>query len=70
MYTIVFQTFVFMQLFNEINSRKLGEKDFNIFANLCNSRIFWLVWLGTFATQLAIVEFGGRYLRVCPLSWR
>lgn len=30
-YTIIFNTFVFMQVFNEINSRKLGEFEYNIF---------------------------------------
>merc|ERR1712032_1266889 len=35
LYTMVFQTFVFMQLFNQINARKLGDKDYNIFAGFC-----------------------------------
>jgi len=30
-YTMLFHAFVFMQVFNEINSRKLGEKEYNVF---------------------------------------
>ena len=30
-FTLVFQIFVFMQVFNQINARKLGEKEFNVF---------------------------------------
>lgn len=34
-YTFIFNSFVFMQVFNFINSRKLND-EFNVFANLCN----------------------------------
>lgn len=58
-YTIVFNTFVLMQLFNEINSRKIhGEK--NVFAGIYHNAIFCSVVLGTFFCQIFIVEFGGK----------
>ncbi|XP_013202195.1 plasma membrane calcium-transporting ATPase 4 isoform X1 [Microtus ochrogaster] len=58
-YTIVFNTFVLMQLFNEINSRKIhGEK--NVFAGIYRNVIFCSVVLGTFICQILIVEFGGK----------
>ncbi|XP_069897874.1 plasma membrane calcium-transporting ATPase 4 isoform X3 [Dipodomys merriami] len=58
-YTIVFNTFVLMQLFNEINSRKIhGEK--NVFAGIHRNVIFCSVVLGTFIAQVFIVEFGGK----------
>ncbi|XP_053461525.1 plasma membrane calcium-transporting ATPase 4 isoform X2 [Nycticebus coucang] len=58
-YTIVFNTFVLMQLFNEINSRKIhGEK--NVFAGIYHNLIFCTVVLGTFVSQILIVEFGGK----------
>ncbi|XP_015842232.1 plasma membrane calcium-transporting ATPase 4 isoform X4 [Peromyscus maniculatus bairdii] len=58
-YTIVFNTFVLMQLFNEINSRKIhGEK--NVFAGIYHNVIFCSVVLGTFFCQILIVEFGGK----------
>ncbi|XP_004862235.1 plasma membrane calcium-transporting ATPase 4 isoform X1 [Heterocephalus glaber] len=58
-YTIVFNTFVLMQLFNEINSRKIhGEK--NVFSGIYRNLIFCSVVLGTFISQVLIVEFGGK----------
>lgn len=69
-YTIVFQTFVFMQLFNQINARKLGEKEYNVFAQFFNNWMFILILIATFAIQMLIVEFGGRYMRAYPLSMK
>ncbi|XP_070354033.1 plasma membrane calcium-transporting ATPase 4 isoform X2 [Equus asinus] len=58
-YTIVFNTFVLMQLFNEINSRKIhGER--NVFAGIFHNLIFCSVVVGTFVCQIFIVEFGGK----------
>lgn len=58
-YTIVFNTFVLMQLFNEINARKIhGEK--NVFAGIYRNIIFCSVVLGTFFCQIMIVELGGK----------
>ncbi|XP_039941692.1 plasma membrane calcium-transporting ATPase 4 isoform X1 [Hirundo rustica] len=58
-YTIVFNTFVMMQLFNEINARKIhGER--NVFEAIYRNPIFCTVVLGTFAAQIIIVEFGGK----------
>uniref|UniRef100_A0A671XZW8 Calcium-transporting ATPase n=1 Tax=Sparus aurata TaxID=8175 RepID=A0A671XZW8_SPAAU len=50
-YTIVFNVFVMMQLFNEINARKIhGER--NVFEGIYRNPIFCSVVLGTFALQL------------------
>ncbi|KAM8814660.1 plasma membrane calcium-transporting ATPase 4 isoform 2-T3 [Rhynchonycteris naso] len=58
-YTIVFNTFVLMQLFNEINSRKIhGER--NVFSGIFRNIIFCSVVFGTFVSQIFIVEFGGK----------
>ncbi|XP_055000226.1 plasma membrane calcium-transporting ATPase 4 isoform X2 [Sorex araneus] len=58
-YTIIFNAFVLMQLFNEINSRKIhGER--NVFGGIFRNFIFCSVVLGTFISQIFIVEFGGR----------
>lgn len=69
-YTIVFQTFVFMQLFNQINARKLGERDFNVFKDFFNNFMFLFILILTFGIQMLIVEFGGKYMRAYPLSMR
>lgn len=50
-YTIVFNVFVMMQLFNEINARKIhGER--NVFEGIYRNPIFCSVVLGTFALQV------------------
>lgn len=52
-YTIVFNTFVMMQLFNEINARKIhGER--NVFEGIFNNAIFCTIVLGTFIVQVGI----------------
>ncbi|XP_058488212.1 plasma membrane calcium-transporting ATPase 2-like isoform X5 [Solea solea] len=58
-YTIVFNVFVMMQLFNEINARKIhGER--NVFEGIYRNPIFCSVVLGTFCLQIIIVQFGGK----------
>src|SRR5205085_6758752 len=32
-YTFLFNTFIFMTLFNEVNCRKVGSRQFNVFSN-------------------------------------
>uniref|UniRef100_A0A8C2Z943 Calcium-transporting ATPase n=1 Tax=Cyclopterus lumpus TaxID=8103 RepID=A0A8C2Z943_CYCLU len=50
-YTIVFNTFVLMQLFNEINARKIhGER--NVFEGIFNNLIFCSIVFGTFIIQV------------------
>uniref|UniRef100_A0A6Q2ZH35 Calcium-transporting ATPase n=1 Tax=Esox lucius TaxID=8010 RepID=A0A6Q2ZH35_ESOLU len=58
-YTIVFNTFVMMQLFNEINARKIhGER--NVFDGIFKNMIFCSIVFGTFVIQVLIVQFGGK----------
>ena len=53
-YTIIFNTFVLMQLFNEINARKIhGER--NVFDGIFSNPIFCSIVLGTFAVQVSAV---------------
>uniref|UniRef100_A0A8C6ZF62 Calcium-transporting ATPase n=1 Tax=Nothoprocta perdicaria TaxID=30464 RepID=A0A8C6ZF62_NOTPE len=66
-YTIVFNTFVMMQLFNEINARKIhGER--NVFEGIFNNAIFCTIVLGTFVVQIIIVQFGGKPFSCSELS--
>ncbi|XP_049623426.1 plasma membrane calcium-transporting ATPase 3 isoform X1 [Suncus etruscus] len=66
-YTIIFNTFVLMQLFNEINARKIhGER--NVFRGIFSNPIFCSIVLGTFAIQIIIVQFGGKPFSCSPLS--
>ncbi|KAF7208053.1 plasma membrane calcium-transporting ATPase 2 isoform X6 [Nothobranchius furzeri] len=66
-YTIIFNTFVMMQLFNEINARKIhGER--NVFDGIFGNPIFCSIVLGTFVVQVIIVQFGGKPFSCHPLS--
>uniref|UniRef100_A0A3Q1AN34 Calcium-transporting ATPase n=1 Tax=Amphiprion ocellaris TaxID=80972 RepID=A0A3Q1AN34_AMPOC len=66
-YTIVFNVFVMMQLFNEINARKIhGER--NVFEGIYRNPIFCSVVLGTFILQIIIVQFGGKPFSCTPLN--
>ncbi|XP_077334991.1 plasma membrane calcium-transporting ATPase 3 isoform X3 [Lithobates pipiens] len=66
-YTIIFNTFVMMQLFNEINARKIhGER--NVFDGIFANLIFCSIVLGTFGVQILIVQFGGKPFSCAPLN--
>ncbi|XP_010790705.1 putative calcium-transporting ATPase 13, plasma membrane-type [Notothenia coriiceps] len=57
-YTIIFNTFVLMQLFNEINARKIhGER--NVFDGIFANPIFCTIVFGTFAVQQSVPAQAG-----------
>ena len=56
---MVFQAFVFMQLFNQINARKLGANDYNVFAGFFNNWMFLMICVLTFIIQTLMVQYGG-----------
>jgi hypothetical protein len=57
-----------MQIFNEINARKLGEKEYNVFAGFFNNPLFLLILLSTMAVQYLMVEYGGASVRTISIS--
>jgi magnesium-transporting ATPase (P-type) len=69
-YCIFFNTFVLMQVFNEINARKLKETEINVFENFFNNTLFLIILIITLLVQFACVEFGGPSLRTVPLTLR
>lgn len=66
--TVIFNTFVFCQVFNEINSRDIEK--INIFRGMFSSWIFLLIIASTVAFQAIIVEFLGTFASTVPLSWQ
>lgn len=44
-YTIIFNVFVFLQIWNLINARKLMPNEFNVFANFCNNPAFFVIFV-------------------------
>ncbi|KAH7511823.1 hypothetical protein FEM48_Zijuj12G0023400 [Ziziphus jujuba var. spinosa] len=65
--TVIFNSFVFCQVFNEINSRDIEK--INIFRGMFDSWVFLGVMVGTVVFQVIIVEFLGTLASTVPLSW-
>eukprot|EP00392_Amoebophrya_sp_AT5.2_P004053 g4058.t1 len=57
-YTLIFNTFVMLQLFNWINCRKIYH-EWNVFAGLQDNPLFVLIWLSCFVTQVLLIEAAG-----------
>lgn len=52
-FTIIFNSFVMMTLFNEFNARKIhGQR--NIFEGIFTNPIFYTIWIGTCASQVCV----------------
>ncbi|CAG0885916.1 unnamed protein product, partial [Darwinula stevensoni] len=66
-FTIIFNVFVLMTLFNEINARKIhGQR--NVFSGVFSNPIFCSIWFTTIVLQILIVQFGGRPLSTSGLQ--
>jgi Ca2+-transporting ATPase len=65
--TMVFNVFVWLQLFNEINSRSV-RFDRNPFRGLLGSRAFLGVFAVTIVLQALIITFGGEVFSTTPLA--
>ena len=67
--TIIFNTFVFCQIFNEINARSIGD-EMNVFNNLLSaqSTTFIFIIMFTCVGQWFIVEYGGLMVKTVPLN--
>ncbi|KAJ1567689.1 hypothetical protein HK405_005113, partial [Cladochytrium tenue] len=67
--TVVFNCFVFCQLFNEFNCRVIG-RDLNVFKNIFKNAYFITISLGTMLVQVLVVEVGGTAFQTTGLSGR
>ena len=65
--TFVFNTFVMMQVFNELNARST-RFDRGVFARLSESHLFVFVIVVTVLAQVVIVQYAGAFFRTVPLS--
>ncbi|KAJ4767235.1 Calcium-transporting ATPase [Rhynchospora pubera] len=66
--TLIFNSFVFCQVFNEINSREMEK--INVFEGMLGNWIFMGIIAGTVFFQVIIVEFLGTFANTVPLSWQ
>ncbi|KAF4323162.1 hypothetical protein BBO99_00003440 [Phytophthora kernoviae] len=65
--TIVFNTFVWAQLFNELNCRKIHD-EINIFSGITKNRVFLYVCVLQVAMQYAMVQHTGDWFKCKPLD--
>jgi len=67
--TLVFNAFVFAQIFNSLNSRRLDRK-LNIFEGMLNNWYFLVITLIEIAVQVVIVFIGGTAFQVTRIGIR
>lgn len=67
-FTLFFNTFVFMQVFNEINARKLKREELNVFEGFFNNPLFLIILVFTVIVHYFLVELGGRAVQCSPLT--
>ncbi|KAF1775719.1 P-type ATPase, cytoplasmic domain N [Phytophthora cactorum] len=65
--TIVFNTFVWAQLFNELNCRKIHD-EINIFSGITKNRVFLYVCVLQVAMQYVMVQHTGDWFKCKPLD--
>jgi len=68
LFTLMFYTFIFMQLFNQWISRRIGVRDFKIFFNFGRSRNLMLTQLAVFGALVVCNVFLNRLSGVAPLT--
>lgn len=61
--TVIFNLFVFMQIFNMICSRKINDEK-NIFEGITTNPAFIVVWTTIVITQICCCQLFGRFLSV------
>ncbi|CAI0393422.1 unnamed protein product [Linum tenue] len=66
--TLIFNSFVFCQVFNEISSREMEKV--NVFDGILKNYVFVAVLSCTAIFQIIIVEFLGTFASTTPLTWQ
>ncbi|CAL9183486.1 unnamed protein product [Musa hybrid cultivar] len=66
--TLIFNTFVLCQIFNEFNARKPDE--FNVFSGVTRNQFFMGIVGITIVLQVLIIEFLGKFTSTVRLSWK
>ncbi|KAI4315065.1 hypothetical protein L6164_027912 [Bauhinia variegata] len=64
--TLIFNTFVFCQVFNEISSREMEE--INVFSGILDNQVFVAVLSATVIFQIIIIELLGTFANTTPLT--
>jgi len=67
--TLVFNTFVWLQIFNEINARRVHD-EINVFERFFDNYYFLSVMTITIVLQAIIINFGGDFTSCDALNWK
>jgi Ca2+ transporting ATPase len=69
-YAFLFNMYVMLQIFNEINARKLLEHEVNVFAGFFNNKFFLLILIISIVVQVLLVSIDGvaKILKIKPLN--
>jgi magnesium-transporting ATPase (P-type) len=67
--TIIFNTFVWMQIFNEINARKVNG-EWNVVAGFFDNSMFSIILVLTGVLQFLIVQFGEEWTSTMELNFQ
>jgi len=68
-FTTVFNVFVWLQFFNQINSRKVNSEK-NVFQGLFTNWMFLLILFIIAGLQILMVEVFGPFAKTEPLTWQ
>jgi len=65
--SLIFNTFVFCQVFNEYNSKSI-HSDWNVFSTMTHNPIFLMVTVVTVVLQIVLIEWAGAFIKTSPLT--
>ena len=66
--TYIFNIFVCLQMFNMINCRKIGKRDFNVFEAFFHNAYFLVIFVVTFVMQYLLVNYFSGISQTIPLT--
>jgi magnesium-transporting ATPase (P-type) len=65
--SMIFNTFVFCQIFNEYNSQSI-HSDWDVFSTIFNNPIAVIVSIVTLGLQIILIELAGPFMKTSPLT--
>ncbi|KAI9282250.1 PMCA-type calcium-translocating P-type ATPase [Sporodiniella umbellata] len=65
--TMVFNVFVFLQVFNELNCRRINDR-LNILSGITHDHLFLFIQALVIVSQVLIVQYGGLAFKTVPLN--
>jgi magnesium-transporting ATPase (P-type) len=67
-FTYIYNTFVFLQLFNMINCRKIGRRDFNVFEAFFHNIYFNVLFVIIAVVQFCSINYLSSITQTVPLN--